>query len=125
MNWHYLEKEFHDHAEDIEGVNIHYVCTPVGETPDWENQRVTRYMPHSRTTTDTSLSAASGPAPVRLRKKVLKLPQQIHDPQSNLLTDTYLVHYYFEIFQDGYRRYSPLYTEEIVTGTAGPPAEEA
>jgi hypothetical protein len=133
MSWHYLEKEFYDHADDIEGVNIHYVCTPVGAIPDWENQRVTRYMPPvrpapqlcSQTTADASSSAASSPAPVRLRKKILKLPQQIHDPQSNMLTDTYLLHYYFEIFQDGHRRYSPLYTEEVVTGTTSLPARHA
>lgn len=133
MSWHYLEKEFHDHSDDIEGVNIHYVCTVLGETPDWENQRVTRYMPlvrsaarlRSQVTTAASSSAASDPAPIPLRKKVLKLPPQLHDLQRNTLTDTYLLHYYFEIFQDGYRRYSPLYTEEVVTGAASQSASQA
>ncbi|MBI3300751.1 MAG: hypothetical protein HYZ72_01535 [Deltaproteobacteria bacterium] len=45
MSWHYLEKEFYDYADDIEGVNIHYVWTPLGGVVDWENQRVTRFMP--------------------------------------------------------------------------------
>lgn len=111
MSWHSLEKEFRDYADDIEGVNIHYVWTPLGDTPDWENQRVTRFMPSvqsSQTTPD--------PAPVGLRKKMLKLPEQIYDAQSDILTDRYLLHYYFEIFQDGSRHYSQLYTEEVATG---------
>ena len=56
-------------------------------------------------------------SPARLRKKILKLPQHILDPQSGTLTSRYLLHHYFEIFQDGRRHYSPLYTEEIVTNT--------
>lgn len=111
MSWYSLEKEFRDYADDIEGVNIHYVWTPLGDTPDWENQRVTRFMPPVQSSQITADSA-----PIGMRKKVLKLPEQISDMKSHALTDKYLLHYYFEIFQDGSRYYSQLYTEEVATG---------
>jgi hypothetical protein len=130
MGWYYLEKEFYDYADDIEGVNIHYVWTPLGGTPDWEKQRATRYMPLVRPTSqvageagaNVSSPGVTGPVTTRLRKKVLKLPALISDPQSNTLTDRYILHHYFEIFQDGHRHYSPLYTQEVITGTGTPPA---
>jgi len=121
MSWYYIEKEFYDHADDIEGVNIHYVWTPLGSEADWENQRVTRFMPHiqaSLTEISSALSSNSeeeSPSLPRLRKKLLKLPLQISDPENNTSTRQYLLHYYFEIFQDGHRHYSPLYTEEVNT----------
>jgi hypothetical protein len=123
MSWYYVEKEYYDYAEDIEGVNIHYVCTPIGGVPDWDNQRATRYMPFVQSTTElreqvSAGSIASGSSSSKLRKKLLKLPQHVLDPQTESLTNSYLLHYYFEVFQDGHRRYSPLYSEEITT-TAG------
>jgi len=123
MSWYYLEKEFSDYAEDIEGVNIHYLWTPSDGGADWENQRVTRFMPLVQSPTflvrevNSSVSITGTPesSPPGLRKKILKLPRHVVDPQSGTLTSRYLLHYYFEIFQDGHRRYSSLYTEEIVT----------
>jgi hypothetical protein len=130
MSWYYLAKEFYDYADDIEGVNIHYVCTPTSGVADWENQRATRFMPlvHSSPSPLSSFSTAlptdrvTSPSPLRLRKKILKLPQRMLDPQSSTLTNRYSLHHYFEIFQDGHRHYSPLYTEEIVTDAAAQPA---
>jgi hypothetical protein len=127
MTWHYEIKEFYDHTEDIEGVNIHYLWTPLDGVPDWENQRVTRFMPlvqpppysSGEAAIDETDSAASM-AP-RLRRKILKLPQEIVDPQSGAPTNHYLLHHYFEIFQDGHRHYSPLYTEELHTGVGSQP----
>lgn len=122
IHWYYREKEFHDSADNIEGVNIHYVLTPLSGAADWDNQRTTRFMPlvqpqtfPRRKASSTNLDSANPPSP-GLRKKILKLPQHIPDSPSGALTDRYLLHYYFEIFQDGHRRYSPLYTEEIFTG---------
>lgn len=121
MPWRFVEKEFLDYAEDIEAVSIHYVCAPPDCTPDWENQRVTRYMPLVKRLSPadpanidprTSLSPPNIP---RLRKKVLKLPVQISSPQNGETTGRYHLHYYFEIWQDGHRHYSPLYTEEVTT----------
>jgi len=131
MTWHYEIKEFYDHADDIEGVNIHYLWTPLGGTPDWDNQRVTRFMPlvhppldpGSEAVVDKADSAASTAS--RLRRKILKLPQEIVDPQSGTSTDRYLLYHYFEIFQDGHRRYSPLYTEELHTGAGSQQAKAA
>ena len=124
MNSYYLEKEFHDYADDIEGVNIHYAWTPLGGVADWENQRATRFMPlvrplaPSESHSPTAAPGAPSSSLPRLRKKILKLPQYITDPESGAFTDRYLLHHYFEIFQDGHRRYSPLYTEDIVTSPA-------
>ena len=130
MHWHYREKEFHDSADNIEGVNIHYVLTPLSGEADWDNQRATRFMPlvqsqtfPRRNTSSTSLASADPPS-LGLRKKILKLPQHIPDSRSGALTDRYLLHYYFEIFQDGHRRYSPLYTEEIFTAMGTQPSPQ-
>src|SRR5215510_1950877 len=128
MNWYYLEKEFYDYADDIEGVNIHYLWTPIGGVADWENQRATRFMPLMQSSSSASLNPSSpgagttDPSPALLRKKILKLPQRILDPRSGTLTDRYLLYHYFEVFQDGSRYYSPLYTEKIVTAANSQPA---
>jgi hypothetical protein len=122
MSWYYLEKEFYDYADDIEGVNIHYLWTPIGGVADWENQRATRFMPLVQLSPSlpldpsTPIAGATSSSLPRLRKKILKLPHRILDPQSGTLTDRYLLHHYFEVFQDGRRHYSPLYTEEVVIG---------
>jgi hypothetical protein len=121
MSWHYIEKEYYDYADDIEGVNIHYVWTPLGSEADWENQRITRFLPRVQPSPLEPLEALSssteeeGPPLPRLRKKILKLPLHILDPATNVVSDKYLLHHYFEVFQDGHRHYSPLYTEEINT----------
>ena len=132
MTWHYEIKEYYDHADDIEGVNIHYLLTPLGGVPDWENQRVTRFMPRVQPPTPPGnkvpidvTGEAAAPTTLRLRRKILKLPQEILDPQSGIPTNRYLLHHYFEVFQDGYRQYSPLYTEELHTGADAQPAAVA
>ena len=95
-----VEKRFYDYADNIEAVNIHYALTLIGGIPDWEHYRCTRYMPivndHSRI-------------------KVLRLPRQITSADADMPAARYLLHYYFEIFQDGDRHYTPLFTEEIDT----------
>jgi hypothetical protein len=99
-----VKKYFYDYAENIEAVNIHYACTPVGEVPDWNSQRATLFMPLLED---------------RLRRTTLKLPARILDSRSGEVCDRYLLHHYFEIFVDGDTHYSPLFTEEVCTG-AGP-----
>ena len=91
-------------------MNIHYALTLIGGIPDWEHYRCTRYMPivHRRT-----------------RIKVLRLPRQIRRDADNASTARYLLHHYFEIFQDGDRHYTPLFTEEIDTVLAPPIAASA
>ena len=128
MTWHYEIKEYYDSTDDIEGVNIHYLWTPLGGVPDWDNQRVTRFMPRVQPSVppDASMqeerTSEAHSVLSRLRRKILKLPQTIRDPQSDRLTNRYLLHHYFEIFQDGHRHYSPLYTEELDTGVNAQPA---
>lgn len=127
MHWHSLEKEFFDYAADVEAVNIHYAWTPLGGVPDWEQQRVTRYMPLVQTEalrnfpSDLPSGGATVSALPKRRKKILKLPLHVADPETGLLVDHYLLHHYFEVFQGGHRRYSPVYTEEVVTGVGSHP----
>ncbi|HKN90669.1 MAG TPA: amidohydrolase family protein [Acidimicrobiia bacterium] len=109
MDAYEVEKEYWDDGPEIEAVNIHYLWTPVGEDPEWETHRVTRFMPPSR---------AEG-AGRRHRSRTLRIPARIPDPASGGLTDRFLLHHYFEIFEHGRRRYSPRYTEEITTGAGG------
>jgi hypothetical protein len=96
-----IEKWYYDYAANIEAVNIHYACTPIGAVPDWNSQRATRFMPLGEN---------------RMRRKVLKLPARVLDSTTGEFRDRYLLHHYFEIFVDGDSHYSPLYTEEVVTG---------
>jgi hypothetical protein len=98
MPYYVIEKTFRDYADDIEGVNIHYVVTPIGESPDWNRQRVSRFMP----LTDG-----------RIRRKSLRLPLFVD--QNGQCNKRYNLHHYFEIIQGGERRYSPAFVEEVVT----------
>jgi hypothetical protein len=109
IRYYRVEKWFYDYAENIEAVNIHYACTPLGEVPDWNSQRATRFLPLVES---------------HLRRKVLKLPVRIHDRNHRELTDRYLLHHYFEIFADDDMHYSSLYTDEIVTGAGRLPAPQ-
>jgi hypothetical protein len=104
---HQIEKWYYDYAENIEAVNIHFACSPLGEVPDWNSQRATRFLPLVEP---------------RLRRKTLKLPTRILDMSSGQLTDRYLLHHYFQIFADGDTLYSSLYTEEVCTGAGTIPA---
>ena len=104
-----VEKWFYDYADNIEAVNIHYACTPFGQVPDWDRQRTTRFLPLVEN---------------RMRRKLLKLPARILDTNSGELRDQYLLHHYFEIFADGDTHYSPLYTEEVVTGAGSLSVQE-
>jgi hypothetical protein len=49
-----------------------------------------------------------------VRRKIIKLPNEIVDATGRY-TDNYLLHHYFEVFREGRREFSPLYTEEIVS----------
>ena len=93
-------KWFRDYADDIEAVNIHYALTEIGAIPDWDLSRITNYMP----LTDGWI-----------RMKELRLPHSISTP-SGEPASRYSLHYYFEVFRGGDRNYSPLYSEEVVTG---------
>ena len=73
-----VEKWFYDYADNIEAVNIHYACTPLGQVPDWNRQRTTRFLPLVET---------------RIRRKLLKLPARILDTDSGELRDQYLLHH--------------------------------
>jgi len=100
MGSHRVVKWFHDYADDIEAVSIHYALTAVDEAPDWDHVRATRYMP----LVDRSI-----------RMKELRLPSSISDSHGRP-SSRYTLHYYFEICRGGDRQYSPLYSEEVVTG---------
>jgi len=123
MNW-YLKKEFYDSVDGIESVTIHYTWTPRGSAPDWSVHRESRLMPAGEylKTGVGEVAKYGPPAPSvpqyvhpRLRKKILKLPNEIYDEPTGAWTGNYLLHYYYEIVIDGHRQYSPVYTDEIAT----------
>ncbi|MGA8567713.1 MAG: hypothetical protein WB580_07965 [Candidatus Binataceae bacterium] len=110
MNHHIVEKEYRDFADDIEAVSIHYLCVPNGADADWDNGRVTRFMPLVE------------PGVRRLR---LKLPAQVVDPASGKPVHRYMLFHYFEIFRGGDRHYSQIYSEVVDTGTKATAAQAA
>ena len=103
-----IEKTFDDFADDIEAVTIHYAWSPLGDLPNWDEQRVSRFMPEEH--------PDEAELPSHRRVRTLKLPAQIMT-EAGLPTNHYLLHHYFEYWQGGFRHYSPHFTEEIVTGT--------
>ena len=125
----YIKRTYVDNVPDIEMVNIHYTWTPVGQQPDWEAHRETRSMPRGGTLVrgfgGTTLDEAGEAVQTMsetielpddgVRRKVLRLPFDILDPTQGKYVENYAFHHYFEIFRDGKREQSPLYTEEIVS----------
>ena len=125
----YMKRSFADTEPGIELVNIHYTWTPLGQQPDWEAHRETRAMPRGGVlirgmggtiVDDTGSYVQSTSERVELpddgvRRKVIRLPKSIPDPATNQYTSNYSFHHYYEVFRNGKRQNSPLYTEEIVT----------
>jgi hypothetical protein len=125
----YLKKSFFDHEPGIDLVNIHYTWTPIGQLPNWEAHRETRAMPRggvflrglggttvddSGHYTETSVETIQLPDD-GVRRKVIRLPNEIQDPTTGKYTDHYALHHYFEILRGGKQEQSPLFTEEIVS----------
>jgi hypothetical protein len=96
MNYHLVGKEYRDFADDIEAVSIHYLCVPNGAEADWDNGRITRFMP----------LVEPG-----LRRLSLKLPVQMVDPRSGRPVSNYTLLYYFEVCRGGDRHYSQIFSE--------------
>ncbi len=123
LHW-YLKKEFFDTSDDIEAVNIHYTWTPLGTAPNWSAHRESRLMPageHLKTGVG-EVAKYGPPAPSvpqhvhpKLRKKILRLPNDVWDEQAGAWTGEYNLHYYYEIIQTDQAHYSPVYTDEIRT----------
>jgi hypothetical protein len=125
----YMKKTFVDMVPGIELVNIHYTWTPLGELPNWQSLRETRAMPRGgvlvRGMGGTTLDESGQPVQTQsetiqlpddgVRRKIIKLPNEIEDPATGKYADNYLFHHYFEIFRNGKRELTPLYTEEIVS----------
>ena len=120
-NWHYLAKDFYDYAENIEAVLIHYAYSAYGAGPDWElTGQVQPMAPLFHSTmldkkAQSRLYPLSAPeaASVRRRRVLLKLPTDIYDPTTQTHTNRYLLHYYFEIIQDGTQVKTMSYTEDV------------
>ncbi|MGE0823833.1 MAG: hypothetical protein AB7G75_00935 [Candidatus Binatia bacterium] len=125
----YIKRTYVDNAPNLEIVNIHYTWTPLGQQPDWDAHRETRLMPRGGTlvrgfggtTLDESgMAVQTASQTIKLpddgvRRKVIRLPFDIFDPAQQKYVEHYAFHHYFEIFRDGKREQSPLYTEEIVS----------
>jgi len=125
----YMKKTFVDTMPGIELVNIHYTWTPLAQMPNWETHRETRAMPRGGTlvrgmggtTIDETGEVRQTQQDVielpddGIRRKIIKLPDEILDPDTGKYSDNYLFHHYFEIFRGGKRELSPLFSEEIVS----------
>ena len=124
----YIKRSYVDTQPGIELVNIHYTWTPVGQQPDWEAHRETRAMPRGgvlvrgmggTTLDETGNSIQTASETVQLpddgtRRKVIRLPFDVLDPAQGKYVEDYAFHHYFEVFREGKRELSPVYTEEIV-----------
>ena len=121
--WHFLAKDFYDYAENIQAVSIHYAYAPYGASPEWATVGHVQSMPlvllpSSSPDQDPSKRPSWGlstQASVRRRSTTLKLPIQIISPKTHPPTNRYLLHYYFEIVQDGTQVKTAIYTEDIRT----------
>ena len=91
-------------------MTIHYLCAASGAEADWDNGRMTRFMPLVE------------PGVRRLR---LKLPPQVVDPTSGKPIHRYMLFHYFEIFRSGNRHYSQMYSEVVDTGAKATAAQAA
>jgi hypothetical protein len=125
----YMKRSYVDTQPGIELVNIHYTWTPVGQQPNWEAHRETRAMPRGGvlvrgmggTTLDesgNSIQTVSQTVELPddgVRRKVIRVPFDVWDPQQNQHVENYDLHHYFEVFREGKRELSPVYTEEIVS----------
>jgi len=125
----YMKRSFVDTQPGIELVNIHYTWTPVGQQPNWEAHRETRAMPRGgvlvrgmggTTLDETGNAIQTASQTVELpddgtRRKVIRVPSDVWDPAQNKHVENYDLHHYFEVFREGKRELSPVYTEEIVS----------
>jgi hypothetical protein len=110
MNHRIVDKEYRDFADDIEAVSIHYLCVPSGAEADWDNGRITRFMP----------LVEPG-----VRRLSLKLPVQLVDPRSGRPVNDYTVLYYFEVCRGGDRHYSQIFTEVMDSDTTATSVQAA
>ena len=125
----YIKRSYVDTQPGIELVNIHYTWTPVGQQPNWDVHRETRAMPRGGvlikgmggTTVAESgeyvqtLSQTVELPDDGIRRKVIRLPKDVLDPATGTYVENYAFHHYYEVFREGKREVSPVYTEEIVT----------
>ena len=124
----YIKRSYFDNEPDIELVNIHYTWTLLGQPPDWEAHRETRAMPRGgvlvrgmggTTVAESGDYVQSASERVELpddgvRRKVIRLPKAITDPSNPAgYTENYSFHHYYEVFRNGKRQQSPLYTEDV------------
>jgi hypothetical protein len=124
----YIKKTWVDSEPGIELVNLHYTWTPLGAPPNWEAHRETRVMPRGGTLIrgmgGTTLDEQGNSVQTTMekielpddgvRRKVTRLPKDVHNPATDRWEENYLFHHYFEVFRHGHRDYSPLFTEEVV-----------
>jgi len=123
----YMKRSYVDTQPGIELVNIHYTWTPVGQQPNWEAHRETRAMPRGgvlvrgmggTTLDETGNAIQTASQTVELpddgtRRKVIRVPSDVWDPAQNKHVENYDLHHYFEVFREGKRELSPVYTEEV------------
>ena len=128
--WHFLVKDFYDYAENIETVFIHYAYAVHAASPEWATAGHVQSMPvvlrpscsPDQNPSELRSRGVSTSAVVRQRSTTLKLPCQVINPHTHTPTNRYLLHYYFEIVQDGTRVKTAIYTEDIRTSSISAPS---
>ena len=126
----YLKKMWLDQESGIDAVVIHYMCTPLGGTPDWRLPHETRLMEKNAKVKQglggttlvgeeqvATLQVTERPAlaPPNARVKVLRMPTSVWSPQTLSFSENYLFHYFFEVWQQGRQWTTSPVTEEIVS----------
>jgi hypothetical protein len=100
VSWYYA-KGWTDAEDGVEQVVIHYTWTPPSQWPDWSWGHEARVLQDL------------GGFP-RQRLKVLRMPREVWDMENGWPTPEYRFHYYFEVFQNGGRWTTDLFSEDIV-----------
>ncbi len=92
-----LTKVWIDTEPDINMVEVRYKCSPLGEPVQWtgdEEAEVMAVVPNTNP---------------RVRQAVIEIPRYLND------RDSYQLHYRFLYVQGGRERFSPVFSEEIVS----------
>ena len=104
----YLKRTYVDNEPNIELVNIYYTWTPMNTLPNWQAHSETRVMPRGGSLIRawverfwTSTGRASRPLRKKIelpddgvRRKILSLPNDVHDPSTGRYNQHYLFHHY-------------------------------
>jgi hypothetical protein len=125
----YLKKTWLDEVPGINEVLIHYSFTPLHRAPDWrlphevrrmeKNARVKQGLGGVTLSGEESVATAQVSerpvsAPPNARVKVIKMPSSILNPASGKFDESYMLHYFYDVWTNGTVSSTQLFTEQIV-----------